>query len=124
MVCHECKFELPVYAKYCPNCGAQAHVPHIHHDVDASKGAEVKARANRLGQRLEPAYHRIQNRLDDARVDKSELYDMVRRIEAEAALGGAANPEKIGRWLKTLSDLAPDVQEPVTAALQAEAAAG
>ena len=117
MVCRNCKMELPVYAKYCPSCGMQVHKPHVHHDLDVPKGSASEARARHVVRLLEPAYHVIEARLEDARVDKPELYDTVRRIEAEAVKGADANAAKIGRWLTFLAGLAPDVLAPTVSAL-------
>ncbi len=116
MVCRNCKRELPVQAQYCPNCGRQVHKPHIHHGIE-THGAEEETRARHIAKLLEPAYHEIEMRLEDEHVDKNELYDIVRRIEAEVVKGEAAHAEKVARWLRSLFELAPDVLAPTATAL-------
>jgi hypothetical protein len=44
-------------------------------------------------------------------VRRETLIGMVKVIEQEVARGGAADSHKVERWLKDLSDLAPDVAQ-------------
>ncbi len=120
MVCRNCKMELPVYAKYCPSCGMQVHRPHVHHEMGVTQGPDVEVRARHLDRLFDPVYHEIEQRLQDPRVDKPELYDTARRIEGEVLKGDQANPERVERWLQLLRDVAPDLLGPVTAALLTE----
>ncbi len=121
MVCHNCKMELPVHAKYCPNCGRQAHHTHApaHLDTPAKTAEAERAqqRAQHMARLFEPVFQRIETRLEDARVDRDELFDLARRLEAELVKGDAANADKVSRWLRQLGDLAPDVLAPVMVAL-------
>ena len=41
----------------------------------------------------------------------------VKKIETEAAKGGAADKGRLGRWLKTLANMAPDIVEVMAASL-------
>jgi hypothetical protein len=109
MVCRNCKLELPVYAKYCPSCGMQVHMPHVHHDLDATKGREQEAHARHVDWLFEPVHREIEQRLEEPDVEKTELYETAHRIESEALKGEAANPDKIARWLKLYSAVAPDI---------------
>jgi hypothetical protein len=122
MVCHNCKMELPVQAKYCPNCGRQAHHTHAPAHLDSPAKAAAAARAQHMARLFEPAFQRIETRLEDARVDRDELFDLARRLEAETVKGGAANVDKMSRWLRQLGELAPDVLAPVMVALNDPAA--
>jgi hypothetical protein len=106
--------ELPVYAKYCPNCGVQVHKPHVHHEMGVTKGPDAEARARHLDALFDPIYHDIELRLEDARVDKPELLGTIRRIEAEVLRGHEGNPDKVERWLRLLQEVAPDLLKPVT----------
>jgi hypothetical protein len=117
MVCRNCKMELPVYAKYCPSCGRQVHAPHVHHEVDVTKGPQQEAHARHVDFLFDPVYHEIERRLDEPIVDKPELFDTVRWIEGEALKGESANAEKVSRWLKSLATVAPDILALTTAAL-------
>jgi hypothetical protein len=101
--------ELPVYAKYCPNCGIQVHRPHVHHEMGVTQGPDAEVRARHLDRLFDPVYHEIEMRLEDPRVDKPELYDTARRIEGEVLKGPQANPQKVERWLHLYQDVAPDL---------------
>ncbi|HEY9529429.1 MAG TPA: hypothetical protein VIR02_20225 [Anaerolineales bacterium] len=52
-----------------------------------------------------------------SQVDKTRLENQVRKIEAEAAKGSAADPGKLERWIKTLANMAPDIVEVMAASL-------
>ncbi len=62
-------------------------------------------------------YRKIDARPEDPRVDKDELRETAQRVEKEAAKGDQANQDKLGRWLQTLENIAPDVVEVVVNAL-------
>ncbi|MFL7791007.1 MAG: CHAT domain-containing protein [Anaerolineae bacterium] len=64
---------------------------------------------------FQSVYQKIEARPEDPDVDKEEVTETVKKIEAEAAKGEEANPNKVERWLKTLGTMAPDILE-VTAA--------
>jgi len=63
------------------------------------------------------AHKRIQVRPEDPKVDQAKLENQVKKIEAEAAKGEAADPSKLERWLKTLAKMAPDIVEVMAASL-------
>ncbi len=117
MVCHNCKMELPVHARYCPNCGRQAHHTHTQAHLDSQAQMAAAARAQHMARLFEPVFQRIEMRLEDARVDRDELFDLARRLETEVVKGDTGNPDKVSRWLRQLGELAPDVLAPVMAAL-------
>ena len=52
-----------------------------------------------------------------SQVDKARLENQVKKIEAEAAKGSAADPGKLERWIKTLANMAPDIVEVMAASL-------
>jgi hypothetical protein len=52
-----------------------------------------------------------------SQVEKSRLENQVKKIEAEAAKGPAADPGKLERWIKTLANMAPDIVEVMAASL-------
>jgi hypothetical protein len=58
----------------------------------------------------------------DPKLDKDKLEDQVKKIEAEAAKGSAANNVKLERWIKTLAKMAPDIVEVMAASLAGPAA--
>lgn len=53
----------------------------------------------------------------DPDVDKTELSDIVEKIEQEVKKGEAANPTKIERWLKFLATTSDDIFQVTVAAL-------
>jgi uncharacterized protein associated with vWA-MoxR-VMAP ternary system len=63
------------------------------------------------------AHKRIRVRPEDPKVDQAKLENQVKKIEAEAAKGEAADPSKLERWLKTLAKMAPDIVEVMAASL-------
>jgi hypothetical protein len=65
----------------------------------------------------------IDVRKEDPTVDKEELKETVKKVEAEVKKGEEANPTKVERWLKFLGDMAPDILQ-VTAATLANPAMG
>ncbi len=52
-----------------------------------------------------------------SQVDKTRLEDQVKKIEAEAAKGSAADQGKLEKWIKTLANMAPDIVEVMAASL-------
>jgi hypothetical protein len=67
-------------------------------------------------------YRQIETRADDPAVDRDEIRQTVERVEQEVGKGEAANPDKVKRWLTTLSDLAPDIVTAVVRVLANPAA--
>jgi hypothetical protein len=59
----------------------------------------------------------IDQRADDPQVDKTELKELVERIEQEVKKGRAANPKKVERWLRFLAEMADDIFQVTVAAL-------
>jgi hypothetical protein len=64
-----------------------------------------------------PVYRQIQDRPADSDVDKEELSETVKKIEAESARGEDANPNRVERWLKYVALMAPDIFDVVAATL-------
>jgi hypothetical protein len=83
-------------------------------DVDQMIIHQVSPEMEKLFKR---AHKRIQVRPEDPKVDQAKLENQVKKIEAEAAKGEAADPSKLERWLKTLAKMAPDIVEVMTASL-------
>ncbi len=73
-------------------------------NVQQSAGADI-------AKLFEPVYQRIQERPEDPEVEKSEITDKVKQIQAEAAKGTEASSPKIERWFDDLARMAPDVFE-------------
>jgi hypothetical protein len=63
------------------------------------------------------AHKQIKVRPEDPKVDQAKLENQVKKIEAEAAKGEAADQSRLERWLKTLAKMAPDIVEVMTASL-------
>ena len=63
------------------------------------------------------AHKRIKVRPEDPKVDQAKLENQVKKIEAEAAKGEAADPSKLERWMTTLAKMAPDIIEVMAASL-------
>ena len=63
------------------------------------------------------AHKRLSARPEDPKVDQAKLKKQVRKIEAEAAKGEAADQSRLERWLKTLAQMAPDIVEVMAASL-------
>jgi hypothetical protein len=78
-------------------------------------------------QKLIEAFGKIQKQIDarpdDPKADKDEIKDTVKRLEAEAQKGEAANPDKVGRLLTNLAAMADDIFQ-VTVATLANPVAG
>jgi hypothetical protein len=67
-------------------------------------------------------YSKIAARPDDPNVDKDEIKQAVGRVQQEASAGDQANQSKLGRLLKTLAGMAPDIFDVVVATLASPAA--
>ncbi len=59
----------------------------------------------------------IEERPDDPNVEKGELKNVILLIETEVRKGDSANTAKLSRWLRFLSELAPDVFDAITASV-------
>lgn len=59
----------------------------------------------------------IEARPYDPDVDKSELNDIVEKIEQEVKKGEASNPTKVERWLQFLATTSDDIFQVTAAAL-------
>jgi hypothetical protein len=62
-------------------------------------------------------YNRIAARPEDPDVDKDEIKEAVERVQQEASAGDQTNQSKLGRLLKTLAGMAPDIFDVVVATL-------
>jgi hypothetical protein len=60
---------------------------------------------------------KIRTRPEDPNVGKQEIQDQVKKIKTEAALGKLANPNKLERWIRNLSGMAPDIVDVMAASL-------
>jgi hypothetical protein len=89
---------------------AQAHV---------TTGSDQAAFAKAFAQ----IYTAINARPADPDVDKDEISETVKAIEAEAQKGEAANERKLTRWLHSLADMAEDIFDVTVAALTGPQAA-
>ena len=63
------------------------------------------------------AHKRLSARPEDPKVDQTRLENQVKKIEAEAAKGEAADQSRLERGLKTLAQMAPDIVEVMIASL-------
>lgn len=84
----------------------------VHSGLDATSAAEL----------FRAIYARIDARPADPNVDKDEITETVQKIEHEAGAGDSANESKLGRWLKALAGMAPDIFDVTIAALASPAA--
>jgi hypothetical protein len=60
---------------------------------------------------------KIDQRVIDPDIDKTELRELIERIEQEVVKGEAANPSKVERWLQVLAATADDIFQPTVATL-------
>ncbi len=142
MTCAACGAALPAAARFCPGCGAavpkepptavggdQIVVGTISGSSGVAIGRGASARVTQgptgdeLGRLFARIYEQIERRPADPNADPTELAQTVKRIEAEAAKGPAANPDRVDRWLRTLAEVAPDLLQ-VTASALVNPAAG
>jgi hypothetical protein len=75
---------------------------------------QVAPEMEKLFQRV---YKEIKVRREDSKVKKDRLENQVKKIEAETAKGGAADPARLERWVKTLAKMAPDIVDVMAASL-------
>jgi len=81
--------------------------------VNQYQGADAKE----LAGLFEKLYQHINARPDDPNIDKEEIVDTIKKIEAEASKGEEANQSKLGRWMGTLNKMAPDILDVALASL-------
>ena len=62
-------------------------------------------------------HQKIEARPPDPKVDKEEIQDTVKRIEAETRKGDQASTDRLERWLLTLGGMADDIFQVVVATL-------
>ncbi len=85
-------------------------------------GAHKGLGAADLAQLFHGVYQQIDAPSGPRHADVEEVTQTVQRVEREAGRGDDANAERIERWLKTLSEVAPDVLELAVNALTNPAA--
>ncbi len=85
--------------------------------VGRDKITTTTALAPALAEQFQQIRQQIAARPDDPKVDKEEIQETVKRIEAEAVKGEAANAEKVERWLMNLGAMADDIFQVVAATL-------
>ena len=73
--------------------------------------------AKELAGLFEKLYKHIETRPADPNIDKEEIVETVKKIETEAAKGEEANQTKLGRWMETLNQMAPDIVDVALASL-------
>lgn len=81
--------------------------------VDITKGSH-NVQIDRLFERI---YEQIESRPEDGDVDKGEIVDTVQKIQIESVKSDRVNVNKVERWLKTLSLMAPDIWDVTVASL-------
>ncbi len=89
--------------------------------VGRDKITTTTAPAPQLAEQFQQIRQQIAARPEDPKVDKEEIQDTVKRIEAEAAKGEAANADKVERWLMNLGAMADDIFQVVAATLASPA---
>jgi hypothetical protein len=87
--------------------------------VAAGSGSQVTQGVSgaELAALFDSIYKLIDARPDNPDVDKEELQETVKKIQTETSKGEEANPSKVGRWLKVLADVAPDILEVTVSSL-------
>lgn len=73
--------------------------------------------AKELTALFEKLYQHIESRPPDPNVEKEEIVETVQKIEAEASKGEEANQTKLGRWMESLNQIAPDIIDVALASL-------
>jgi hypothetical protein len=85
---------------------------------DVVGAAPAASSTGELYVHFEPILMQVRARPSDPDVETIEILQTVESIRDEAALGQAANPSKIERWVRNLTDMAPDVKDAVVETLQ------
>jgi len=78
-----------------------------------SNGMDVKE----LAALFDKLYRHVETRPNDPNVDKSEIFEIIQKIEKESGKGNDANETKLGRWVENLAQMAPDILDVVLASL-------
>ncbi|MBK8780339.1 MAG: toll/interleukin-1 receptor domain-containing protein [Anaerolineales bacterium] len=73
--------------------------------------------AKELAALFDKLYQHVDARPTDPNVDKSELIEVIQKIEEESGKGKDANEKKLGRWVENLAQMAPDILDVVLASL-------
>lgn len=73
--------------------------------------------AKELAVLFEKLYRHVESRPNDPNVDKSEISEIIQKIEKESSKGNDANEMKLGRWVENLGQMAPDILDVVLASL-------
>jgi hypothetical protein len=76
--------------------------------------AKTHSEATQLFQAI---YAQIQARPADASVETDEIQEKVQQIEQETKAGAQANEGKLGRWLRELARMVPDIFDVAVACL-------
>jgi len=88
-----------------------------HAKVDVTQSLVQKTDNANFERLFELLEEKIKARPEDPNVDKQEIKEQVNQIKAEAAHGEQANPNKLERWIRNLSGMAPDIVEVMAASL-------
>jgi len=70
-----------------------------------------------LAKKFAQIKQKIDQRVVDSDIDKTEVRELVERIEQEVMKGDAANPNKVERWLRFLAATANDIFQLTVATL-------
>ena len=93
--------------------------------IEAGGRAKVDVTQSSVHKNDDPGFERlfelIENKLkarpEDPNVDKQEIQEQVNQIKTEAAKGGAANLNKLERWIRNLARMAPDILDVMVASI-------
>jgi hypothetical protein len=88
-----------------------------HAKVDVTQSSVHKTNDENFEKLFELLEEKIQARPEDPNVDKEEIQEQVIQIKAEAVKGEGANPNKLERWIRNLSGMAPDIVDVMAASL-------
>ena len=88
-----------------------------HAKVDVTQSSVHKTNDANFERLFELLEEKIKARPEDPNVDKQEIREQVNQIKTEAAKGEQANPNKLERWIRTLSGMAPDIIDVMVASL-------
>jgi len=88
-----------------------------HAKVDVTQSLVHKTDDANFEKLFELLEEKIKARPEDPNVDKQEIQKQVNQIKVEAAQGEKTNPNKLERWIRNLSGMAPDIVEVMAASL-------
>jgi hypothetical protein len=83
--------------------------------VDISQSSVHKSDDPGFERLFELLEERVKARPEDPDVEKQEIQEQVKQIKAEAAQGEKANLNKLERWIRNLSRMAPDIVDVMAA---------